>query len=63
MSANFVHYVEDACGDKFLFTVAGEEYGPKFRKFAQRWIADHKRPSAKRKSNPIFPVKIVIEPS
>lgn len=63
MSANFTHYVEDATGDKFLFTIAGPDHEPKFRKFAQQWIAAQKRPNPNRKNNPIFPVKIVVEPS
>jgi hypothetical protein len=67
---NVAHYVEDACGEKFLFTVAGPDYAPQFRKHARWWVRYATRPSAhldrdsagNRIRQPVKPVKIVVEP-
>lgn len=48
MSATFAHFVRDATGQDFLLTFAGEEYAPRFRRFARSWMRlrhdDHTRP-------------------
>jgi hypothetical protein len=63
MSAVF--YVEDACGDKFLFTVADADYEPAFRKHASRWLGWMKRPRYDRNGklilSPARPCRIVME--
>ena len=67
MSAAF--YVQDACGEKFLFTVADADYEPAFRKHAAWWIGYRTRPSAHNDKNsagnhvrqPVRPCKIIVE--
>ena len=64
--ADCAFYVQDACGDKFCYTVADESYAPKFRKHAA-WWKRHARTAAYRQKvgpmrAPAFPVKVVIEP-
>ena len=63
MSAAF--YVEDACGDRFLFTVADKEYEPAFREHAARWLGYMGRPRYDRNGqilrSPTRPCKITVE--
>jgi hypothetical protein len=63
MSAAF--YVEDACGDKFLFTIADPDYEPAFRKHACWWLRYMERTRYDRNGkmirNPIRPCKIVVD--
>lgn len=56
-------FVQDATGARFLFTIAGAEYEPRFRKHAREWIAAKRRPGSHRDKGPqpIFPVQIVVE--
>lgn len=54
-------YVEDALGDKFLFTCASNRPGQaeSFRRHARWWLrTGHKRS----KNGPCFPCKVVVEP-
>jgi hypothetical protein len=65
MSAAF--YVEDACGDKFLFTIADVDYEPAFRKHARWWMNYMRRTRYDRNGgllrSPIRPCKVVVEAS
>ena len=62
-------YVEDAIGDKFLFTIAESDYEAAFRKHAAWWIGYRTRPAAHKDKDsagnairqPVKPCKIVME--
>lgn len=64
------YYVQDACGDKFLYTLAGLDYEAAFRKHAAWWIRYSTRPGAHKDTDvhgnrlrqPVRPTKVVIEP-
>lgn len=64
MSAAF--YVEDACGDKFLYTVADPDYEAAFRKHAHWWLNYMRKPRqdhrGRRLTSPCRPCRIVVEP-
>lgn len=57
MSAAF--YVQDAMGDKFLFTIADADYEAQFRKHARWWTASGWKQS---RANPVKPFSVVVEP-
>jgi hypothetical protein len=63
MSAAF--YVLDACGDKFLYTIAGADYEPAFRKHARWWIGYMRKTrkgfDGRTIHGPVRPCRIVIE--
>ena len=63
MSAAF--YVEDACGDKFLYTIADPDYESAFRKHARWWLGYMRRTRYDRNGrllpSPTRPCKIVVE--
>lgn len=62
-------YVEDAAGDKFLFTLAGLDCEAGFRKHARWWIRYATRPNAYKDTDasgrpirhPAKPCRIVVE--
>lgn len=60
-----VFYIEDACGEKFLFTIADASYEAAFRKHASWWKSHMKRPrhdhNGKLIRSPVYPCKIVVE--
>ena len=64
-----IFYVEDACGDRFLHTVADADYEPAFRKHARWWVGHRTRPGAHRDvglngkplNQPVRPCRVVVE--
>lgn len=66
--ADCAFYVEDAVGDKFLYTVADESYEPQFRKHANWWKGYMRYPGQRLRwdgkpvPKPCFPVRTVVEP-
>lgn len=65
-ATSVAYYVEDACGDKFLYTIADADYEPAFRKHAAWWLGYMQRSRKDFRGNrlmsPAKPCRVVVSP-